>query len=276
MTGFLKRLLGGRREDSASAVGPKKARGGQGFDAPLEIDMPTYAIGDVHGRADLLERLLGRINEDAQQRGFDAWRLVTMGDYVDRGEQSAQVLARLRGLATHGGWQGGPAEIVALRGNHEEMMVSFVDAPAESGSRWLRNGGLQTLMSYEVGGVSPTTEGEALVEVAERFARVAAADLEMVRSLPAWARFGTVLFAHAGADPEAPPELQSDRTMTWGVSRFFSIPRRDGLWVVYGHYVVDEAGHAGGRIAVDTGAYYSGVLSAVRLESGAAPAFLTS
>ncbi|WP_339950210.1 metallophosphoesterase [uncultured Albimonas sp.] len=276
MIGFLKRLMGGG--DAAPAGGKKgvKARGGQGFDAPLEIDMPTYAIGDVHGRADLLERLLGRINEDAHARGYEAWRLVTMGDYVDRGEQSAQVLARLRGLVRGGGWQGGPAEIVALRGNHEEMMLAFADAPAEAGGRWLRNGGLQTLMSYEVGGVSPTADGEALVEVAARFAAVAGPDLEMVRELPAWARFGTVLFAHAGADPEAPPELQSERTMTWGVSRFFSIPRKDGLWVVYGHYVVDEAGHAGGRIAVDTGAYYSHVLSAVRLETGAEPAFLTS
>ncbi len=272
MTGFLKRLLGGGKAASTGAA----KKGGQGFDAPLEIDMPTYAIGDMHGRADLLERLLGRIHHDAQDRGFEAWRLVTMGDYVDRGEQSAQVLARLRGILAHGGWKDGPAEVVALRGNHEEMMVSFVDAPADAGARWLRNGGLQTLMSYEIGGVAPTMDGEALVEVADRFARAAAADLEMVRALPAWARFGKVLFAHAGADPEAPPELQSDRTMTWGVSRFFSIPRRDGLWVVYGHYVVDEAGHAGGRIAVDTGAYYSGVLSAVRLESGAEPAFLTS
>ncbi|MDF2231447.1 metallophosphoesterase [Albimonas sp. CAU 1670] len=276
MIGFLKRLMGGGGGDGAPPSGEAKKKGGQGFDAPLEIDMPTYAIGDMHGRADLLERLLGRINQDAKDRGYEAWRLVTMGDYVDRGEQSAQVLARLRGIVTRGGWANGPAEVVALRGNHEEMMVAFVDAPAEAGARWLRNGGLQTLASYEIGGVAPTTEGEALVEVAARFAEAAAEDLAMVRELPAWARFGKVLFAHAGADPEAPPELQSDRTMTWGVSRFFSIPRKDGLWVVYGHYVVDEAGHAGGRIAVDTGAYYSGVLSAVRLETGVEPAFLTS
>lgn len=276
MIGFLKRLMGGGGGDGAPPSGEAKKKGGQGFDAPLEIDMPTYAIGDVHGRADLLERLLGRINQDAKDRGYAAWRLVTMGDYVDRGEQSAQVLARLRGILANGGWKNGPSEVVALRGNHEEMMVSFVEAPAEAGARWLRNGGLQTLASYEIGGVAPTMEGEALVEVAARFAEAAADDLAMVRELPAWEKFGKVLFAHAGADPEAPPELQSDRTMTWGVSRFFSIPRRDGLWVVYGHYIVDEAGHAGGRIAVDTGACYSGVLSAVRLETGVEPAFLTS
>lgn len=274
MIGFLKRLVGGG--DAPAGETKTKTKGARAFDAPVSIDMPTYAIGDVHGRADLLEQLLGAIDQDAKDRAFPAWRLVTMGDYVDRGEQSAQVLARLRGILAHGGWRDGPAEVVALRGNHEEMMVAFVDAPAEAGARWIRNGGLQALASYAVGGVTPNMEGEDLVAVAARLAEAAAPDIALLRTLPAWTRFGNVIFAHAGADPELPPELQSDRTLIWGTSRFFSLPRKDGMWVVYGHYVVDEAAAAGGRIAVDTGAYYSGVLSAVRLEDGAEPAFLTS
>ncbi len=263
MVGFLKRLLGG-------GDGPR--RGGKSFDAPLEIDLPTYAIGDVHGRHDLLSRLLDRIAADANERGHRDWRLVLMGDYVDRGEQSAQVLALLRDLLAGGG----PAtETVALRGNHEEMMADFVAEPESAGPRWLRNGGLQTLLSYGVGGISSTSDIDGMVEAGERLTQVAAADLAAIEAMPVWRRCGNVLFSHAGADPELPPELQSDETLTWGTSRFFQFPRKDGMWCVYGHYVVDEAGAAQGRIAVDTGAYHSGVLSAVRLD-GPEPGFLTT
>lgn len=263
MPGFLKRLFGG---------GDSPRRGGKSFDAPLEIDRPTYAIGDVHGRFDLLRRLLDRIEADARERGHGDFRLVLMGDYVDRGEQSAEVLALLRKLLEGGG---PAAETVALRGNHEEMMAQFVAEPESAGPRWLRNGGLQTLLSYGVGGVASTSDIDGMVEAGARLAQVAAADLALTGALPVWRRHGSVLFSHAGADPELPPELQSDDTLTWGTPRFFQLPRRDGLWCVYGHYVVDEAHASQGRIAVDTGAYHSGVLSAVRLD-GPEPGFLTT
>jgi serine/threonine protein phosphatase 1 len=263
MIGYIRRLLGGG--DAGPRPGPKT------FEGRLEIDKPTYAIGDVHGRDDLLERLLRRIGEDAESRGYEDWRIVLMGDYVDRGEQSAEVLSRLRTLLAGGG----PApETRALRGNHEEMMLRFVDAPVEEGPRWLRNGGLQTLLSYGVRGVTLAAEPEAFEEAGARLAEAAADDLPVIRALPVWLRHGSVLFCHAGADPELPPDLQSERTLTWGTPRLFQLPRTDGLWIVYGHYIVDEAVASQGRIAVDTGAYHTGVLSAVRLD-GPEPAFLS-
>ncbi|MEC9434601.1 MAG: metallophosphoesterase [Pseudomonadota bacterium] len=271
MTGFFRRLFGGGGDDAEG--GRKPARHPRGFDAPLEIDLPTYAIGDVHGRDDLLARLLATIEADAAGRGFGRdWRLVLMGDYVDRGEGSAQVLARVRGLLEGDGPAG---ETHALRGNHEAMMAAFAEDPA-AGPRWLRNGGLQTMVSYGVGGVELTREDADLTASAAALARAAAPDLAMIAELPVFLRFGTVLFSHAGADPELPPDLQSERTLIWGTPRFFQETRRDGLWCVYGHYIVDEAHVAQGRVAVDTGAYHSGVLSAVRLEHGAEPAFLTT
>ena len=271
MTGFLRRLFGGGGKDGAG--GGKPSRNPRAFDAPLEIDLPTYAIGDVHGRDDLLARLLGTIEADAAARGFGRdWRLVLMGDYVDRGEQSAQVLARIRGLLAGDSPAG---ETHALRGNHEAMMAAFAETP-EAGPRWLRNGGLQTMVSYGVGGVELTREGADLTASAAALAAAADADLKMIAELPVWLRFGTVLFSHAGADPDLPPDLQSERTLIWGAPRFFQVTRKDGLWCVYGHYVVDEAHVSQGRVAVDTGAYHSGVLSAVRLETGAEPAFLTT
>ena len=266
MIGFLKRILGGGGDAPA---GPRP--GGKTFSAPLEVDRATYAVGDIHGRFDLMTVLLDRIRADAAARGFDAPRLVLLGDYVDRGEQSAQVLRRVRALLD-GDW---PGEVRALRGNHEEMLLDFVDAPETAGQRFVRNGGLQTLLSFGVGGALPTSEPAELVEPAARLAEAAADVLPMVRALPAWAVFGNLLCVHAGADPELPPDLQSERTMTWGTPRFFQMPRTDGLWCVYGHYVVDEAGAAQGRVAVDTGAYHSGVLSAARFADGEV-GFLTS
>lgn len=271
MTGFFKRLFGGGGD--GARVGRKPARNPRAFDGPLEIDRPTYAIGDVHGRDDLLGRLIETIAADAAARGYGTdWRLILMGDYVDRGDYSARVLARIRGLLAG---ESPAGETLALRGNHEAMMADFVEDPT-SGPRWLRNGGLQTMASYGVGGVELTREDADLTAFAAALGRAAAADLAMIADLPVWLRFGTVLFSHAGADPDLPPDMQSDRTLTWGTSRFFQGTRKDGLWCVYGHYIVDEAHVAQGRIAVDTGAYHSGVLSAVRLETGAEPAFLTT
>lgn len=270
MIGPLKRLFGGRNEDET----PRVRKGPRGFDVPLAIDRPTYAIGDVHGRFDQLERLLARIGEDAAARGLASPRLVLMGDYVDRGEQSAEVLARVSGLLKRPEALGF-GEVHALRGNHEAMMLEFVDSPEEGGPRWLRNGGLQTMLSFGVGGVQLTSEAEALKDAAARLAASAGPLLDMLRDLPTWTQHGNVLFAHAGGDPETPPELQSDSTLIWGTSRFFQFPRRDGLWCVHGHYVVDEASAAQGRISIDTGAYATGVLSAVRLEGDSAD-FLTS
>jgi serine/threonine protein phosphatase 1 len=270
MIGFLRRLMGGGDGDEAPA--PKARRSPKTFEGRLEIDKPTYAIGDVHGRDDLLARLLETIGADAEARGYDDWRIVMMGDYIDRGEQSAEALSRLRALLAGGG----PApETLALRGNHEEMMLRFLEEPGREGPRWLRNGGLQTLLSYGVGGVTLAADEAALGEAAERLAVAAEEDLPALRALPAWMRHGTVIFSHAGCDPELPPDLQSDRTLTWGTPRFFQLPRKDGLWNVYGHYIVDEAGVAQGRIAVDTGAYYSGILSAARLD-GPEPGFLST
>lgn len=219
----------------------------------------------MHGRADLLARLLPRLIADAEAQGFDAPRLVFMGDYVDRGEQSAEVLERLDALLSGAGW---PGEVHALRGNHEHMLLAFLESPEEEGPRWLRNGGLQTLLSFGVGGVPPNPTPEQLADIAARLAEAVGPFADRLRALPAMLRFGNVLFAHAGADPDLPEMLQSERSLLWGAPGFFQLPRTDGLWVVYGHYIVDEAGASAGRVATDTGAYHTGVLSAVRLARG--------
>ncbi len=238
---------------------PEK-RGGR-FDAPLVIDRPTYAVGDVHGRHDLLTALLGMIRDDAAAEGYVRPRVVFMGDYVDRGEDSARVVAEIRGILE------GTPEAIALRGNHEQMLLDFLEEPELRGPLWLRNGGLQTLLSYGVA-ISATAEAEVLVDAARRLALAMGPDLPFLHSLPTHAVFGKVLFAHAGADPELPVDMQSDRALLWGAPRFLREPRWDGLWVVYGHYITEEPSPEMGRIPTDSGAYFSNRLTAARLADG--------
>ena len=226
----------------------------------IKIDRLTYAVGDIHGRADLLDAMITRIGENA---GETTPRVVFLGDYVDRGDQSRQVLERLAALPEETGW-----EIRFLRGNHEVMLGEFLADPKAAAPRWFRNGGLETLLSYEVGGVSPGSTGDAVVEVRDRLA-------EKLNPLAVWLdellpsyHAGSIFFAHAGADPTRPVEYQSERTLYWGMPTSLETPRTDGIWVVHGHYISDEPQLLPSRIAIDTGAYYSGRLTAARLAPG--------
>lgn len=234
------------------------------------IDRPTYAVGDIHGRADLLEAMIGVIGRDAAARGDGAPRVVFMGDYVDRGDHSRQVLERLHDLPGETGW-----EIHCLRGNHEVMLDEFLTDPERAAPRWFRNGGLETLLSYQVGGVGPGVGLGALTDARDRLAeRMGPIRGWLDGLLPKYGA-GSVFFAHAGADPADPVDLQSEHTLYWGMPGFLQTPRQDGIWVVHGHYIVDQAHAAPSRIAVDTGAVYSGQLTAARIEDGSVT-FLTA
>ena len=111
--------------------------------APISPDQPVVAIGDIHGRYDLLKKI---------PEAKSGVQMVCLGDMIDRGEESAQVLRHMC-KATN---------VITLMGNHEEMMLNFLQNPLDNGPRWLRNGGLQTLESFAVTGVSQTSTGEDL------------------------------------------------------------------------------------------------------------------
>lgn len=223
------------------------------FDAALAPATPLAVVGDVHGRADLLSLMLERLEREAPDH-----QIVLVGDYLDRGEESRAVLEKLRERS----------DLICLKGNHEAMCLGFLEEPERHGPRWLRNGGLQTLASFGVGVAQGT--GPARLEVA-RDALAAALGAEMVawlQSLPLSWRSGNLAVAHAGADPELPIALQPEQALLWGHPSFERTARQDGIWVVHGHTIVDDARAQAGRIAVDTGAYVSGRLSAALITPG--------
>jgi serine/threonine protein phosphatase 1 len=234
------------------------------FDAPMRPEAPFYAIGDVHGCNALLTRLMEKITTEDP-----AAHVVLVGDYIDRGEDSAAVLRRIRD------WDRAPDRpLTFLTGNHEDMLLKFLDAPEDRAARWLRYGGLQTMASFGVGGVSDTSKGAELRAARDALARAMGDDLiEWLRALPTHWQTGNVAVVHAGADPDLPMAEQEARVLKWGHQDFRHLTRRDGIWVVHGHTIVEHARAEQGRIAVDTGAYATGRLTAVHV-SGEGARFL--
>lgn len=230
------------------------------FSAPLQSETLIYAIGDVHGRADLLTLLLARIDSEIEAHDGPA-EVVFLGDYVDRGEHSREVLDLLVERVE----QERPA--VLLKGNHEQMLLDFLERPRR-GRRWLRYGGLQTLSSYGVGDLRALSEGADLSPVRDRLAEAMGPHADFLGRLALTHRNGNVLCVHAAADPVVAPDEQAPEALLWGCESFTTQAREDGLWVVHGHTVVSEPRSSNGRIAVDTGAYFSGRLTAARIDGG--------
>lgn len=225
-----------------------------------------YAVGDIHGRADLLGLLVERIRADIAR--FDDERaphIVFLGDYIDRGDHSREVLETL--VALKGKFAA--AKLTFLRGNHEAAMLSFLDEPSRC-SDWLHFGGLQTLASY---GVSPPKSTPAppaeLGRIQKSLERALGAHRAFLEKTALFMRSGNVVFCHAGVDPDDPIEEQSEQALLWGCSGFLAKGGIEEIRVVHGHYAAAEPVVTARRICVDTGAYYSGRLTAVRLDQGA-------
>jgi serine/threonine protein phosphatase 1 len=256
LSGPARRVAKLAEPEEASA--PQLAAVSTAPEASVPDGVVVYAIGDIHGRCDLLENLLERLEEDAQST--EEPHLVFLGDYIDRGLQSRQVIEML--LALNERWP----TATFLKGNHEEALLKFLDRP-EYGPNWATYGGRETLVSY---GVRPprsfTMNEEWRIAHDDFIAKFPQDHLHFLRTLDVSKRIGGYGFVHAGVKPGRPFEEQSENDMLWIRDEFLTATGREDLVVVHGHTPVDHAYSDNRRINIDTGAYFSGRLTAVRLE----------
>ena len=216
-----------------------------------------YAIGDIHGRSDLLEALAARIDADLATAPSEALT-VFLGDYIDRGADSSGVIERL----SCGDF---PTPYHTLRGNHEEVVLKFLEEPGVLES-WRKFGGLETLHSYDVD-VFDVMRGvgydRARDELAARMPEAHRAFLEeTILSVD----YGDYFFCHAGVRPDIPLERQSPQDLLWIREEFLRFRGTFEKVVVHGHTPVPEPEMLPGRINVDTGAFATSILTAVVLE----------
>lgn len=215
---------------------------------------PLCIIGDLHGTLHLLEQMLALI---AAQPGAGEVRVILVGDLMDRGPDSAGVLARVMALTA-----ADPERVICLMGNHERMLLDALQAPQRALPRWLLHGGAETLASLglRARGVEVATLAKAL-----RDALPAGAEA-WLQARPLFWQEGGLGVVHAAADPARALPDQPETALLWGHRRFGQVRRADGLWIAHGHSIVERPVAQGGTIAVDTGAWTSGRLSAAWLD----------
>jgi serine/threonine protein phosphatase 1 len=219
--------------------------------------MRYYVIGDIHGRLDLYEAMIAAIEADDSAAPPAETRIVLLGDLVDRGPDSAGVIARTRQ------WQQ-TRRVRVLAGNHEEMFLSAFEKP-EALRHFLKHGGRETVLSYGL-----SKKQFATLDLDEMFARlpklVPAEDREYLAGFETMIRAGDYVFVHAGIDPSRPLGEQKRSDLLWIRERFLSHEGPLEKVVVHGHTIFERVMDCGNRIGIDTGAFRSGVLTALVLE----------
>jgi serine/threonine protein phosphatase 1 len=219
----------------------------------------AYVVGDVHGRLDLLEDLLAKIHAELQHRPAAKTLLVFVGDLIDRGPQSAQVIERLRTYRRPG------IRPVFLLGNHEEVLLRILNGDVQLITKWRWFGGSECLRSY---GVDPEALGR--LSDADALAAVRSAiPTEHIRFLESFAdscRFGDYLFVHAGIRPGIELDQQQQADLRWIREPFLQDETDHGFIVVHGHTISEQVDECANRVGIDTGAYRTGVLTALAIE----------
>jgi len=219
----------------------------------LPAGVAVYAVGDIHGRADLLQQVFARIDQDHGRHPGIQEIEVFIGDYVDRGPDSAAVINQLVERSTC-------RETVFLRGNHEALMLAFLQNPAAL-PEWQHVGGMATLMSYGLQGVL-NADREQQVELCAAFNRVLPpSHRNFLQDLRTSYVCGDYFFVHAGVRPGLPLSQQEEQDLLWIRTDFLEYAGPFGKIVVHGHTPVSEPQIHGNRINIDTGAFATGKLT---------------
>lgn len=228
------------------------------YSAPT--DTRVYAVGDIHGRVDLLRQLHALISTDIRTTQPARAVLVYVGDYIDRGDSSREVIELLLADPVEG------AETIHLLGNHEAFLLTFLDDPAV-GEPWLKNGGDSTVYSYGVGAprISDRSQRHQMMRD-DLWEKLPQAHLEFLRSLRQYHVEGDYAFVHAGIRPGVPLDEQVDDDVLWIRDGFLEDKSDHGKCIVHGHTITDDIDIRPNRIGIDTGAYYSGTLSCLVLD----------
>lgn len=216
-----------------------------------------YVIGDIHGRLDLYHAMISAIESDDADRTKAETQVILLGDLVDRGPDSAGVIARTRA------WQK-ERNVRVLAGNHEEMFLGAFTKP-EVLRHFLKHGGRETILSY---GLSKKQfNGMNLDELFALLPKlVPQSERDYVSGFEEMIVAGDYLFVHAGIDPAVPLEDQKRSDLLWIRDRFLKHEGQLEKVVVHGHTIFDRVMDCGNRIGIDTGAFRSGVLTALVLE----------
>ncbi|WP_267414703.1 MULTISPECIES: metallophosphoesterase family protein [unclassified Sphingomonas] len=218
-----------------------------------------YAVGDIHGRRDLLDEMLVMIEHDIRSQPAAEATIVFLGDLIDRGPDSAGVIERLSSLSAF------PARVLLLLGNHEEILLRVLDGEPGLAYDWLAFGGDACVASYGLAAASLKAMDE------ERIATMLGeamppAHVAFLREAGDTVRFGDYLLVHAGIRPGIAIENQQPRDLRWIRQPFLSDANDHGCLVVHGHTISDEIDRRPNRLGIDTGAYRTGVLTAAIVE----------
>jgi serine/threonine protein phosphatase 1 len=217
-----------------------------------------YAIGDIHGRSDLLDRMVAEISDDFARNPARDAMIVTLGDYIDRGPDSRGVIERL----TRNPF---PMPLVALRGNHEAVLEEFLRDPSIADD-WRHLGGLETLHSYGVD-VAPLMRGRGYEAAAEALRRaLPETHVAFLASLKSMLSSGRYFLCHAGVRPGVSLAHQREEDLLWIRDEFLDSNADFGKVIVHGHTPVAEPQLRPNRISIDTGAFISGCLTCAVLE----------
>ncbi len=241
------------------------------MDAPVYSIGPrrVYAIGDPHGRDDLFARLISLIREDNAGRSSAPTEVIVLGDVVDRGPQSAQLVRRLMRYTQ------GSDRFTVLKGNHEDMLERVIQVGFKGMERWLDMGGAETLASWDVpSDLIAARDYADILRVAR--ASIPQEVVHWLHALPSHLQLGDVVFVHAGIRPGVPLKRQDPGDLMWIGSEFREDARRHPFLVVHGHAIREDGPDIQlHRIGIDTGAYRTGRLTAMGLE-GAESWFLST
>ena len=220
----------------------------------------VYAVGDIHGRRDLIEKMHDLIAADDAGSGAPRKVVVYLGDYIDRGEESRQVVDFLLDNPLPG------FENIYLKGNHEDSLIKFL-GDTSIGPGWMFYGGDSTLYSYGVTASSISQDQRSLEQMQAHLKRnLSARHLEFYQTLKTGHIEGDYCFVHAGVLPGVPLDEQKEENVLWIRGEFLDSKANHGKVVVHGHTIRPEPEVLPNRIGIDTGAYSSGILTCLALE----------